>query len=47
MDDNKQKSLDEFKDRCDDLNKEHEAKLWRDESKNFSSDVNLEDWSFG
>lgn len=48
MDENKQKCLDEFKNRCDeDLSKEDDAKEWCDESKKFRCDVNLEDWTFG
>lgn len=48
MDENKQKSLYDFKNNCDeDLSKENDAKEWCDESKKFSCGVNLEDWSFG
>lgn len=48
MDENKKKALDKFKKGCDeDLSKENDVKDWCDESKKFSCDVNLEDWSFG
>ena len=40
--------VEKYLDSCnEDLSKEDDAKEWCDESKKFSCDVNLEDWSFG
>lgn len=39
--------VEKYLDSCnEDLSKENDAKEWCDESKKFSCDVNLEDWSF-